>query len=128
MSKQPSKPAQWVIEFYQDGRQQRPVEKWLNELDVKDRARVLRTANLLTTYGIQLPMPHSRHVRGKIWELRIAAGRRDYRVLYFAWVGRRFVLLHAFMKQTAKTPAADLEIAERRMAEYQALHPEGDEA
>ena len=125
MSKQPP---QWVIEFYQDVRQQRPVEGWLDELDAKDRARVYRSTTLLATYGTQLGMPYSRHVRGKIWELRIAAGRRDYRVLYFAWVGQRFVLLHAFAKQTAKTPTADLEIAERRMAEYQARDTEGDES
>ena len=70
-------------------------------------------------------MPYSRHVSGKIWELRVAAGRRDYRVLYFAFVGRRFVLLHAFAKQTARTPAQELEIAERRMMDYQVRHTEG---
>ena len=70
-------------------------------------------------------MPYSRHVSGKIRELRAAAGRRDYRVLYFAFVGRRFVLLHAFAKQTARTPASELEIAERRMMDYQVRHTEG---
>ena len=116
---------QWAIEFYQDVRGHRPVEAWLDRLEVKDRARVRRTTELLATHGTQLGMPYSRHVRGKIWELRIAAGRRDYRVLYFAFVGQRFVLLHAFAKQTAKTPAPDLEIAERRLADYQARYTEG---
>jgi phage-related protein len=127
MSKQPSQPAQWVIEFYQDARSRRPVENWLDDQDAKTVARVHHTFNLLREHGTQLGMPHSRHVRGKIWELRIAVGRRDYRMLYFAWVGKRFVLLHAFAKQTPRTPAADLDIAERRMAEYQALNIEGDE-
>ncbi len=120
------RPPQWAIEFYQDARQRRPVKEWLDELDAKDRARVLRTANLLAEHGTQLGMPYSRHVRGKIWELRIAAVRRDYRVLYFAWVDRRFVLLHAFAKQTPKTPVADLEIAERRLADHQARSTEGN--
>ena len=44
MAEQPPK---WVIEFYQDARGHRPVEAWLDELDVKDRARVRRTSNLL---------------------------------------------------------------------------------
>jgi phage-related protein len=86
---------------------------------------VRRISNLLAAHGTQLGMPYSRHVRGKIWELRVAAGRRDYRVLYFAFVGRRFVLLHAFAKQTAKTPTQDLEIAERHLADYQARYTEG---
>jgi len=73
-----------VIEFYQDARSRRPVENWLDDLDAKTVARVHHTLNLLTEHGTQLGMPYSRHVRGKIWELRIAAGRRDYRVLYFA--------------------------------------------
>jgi phage-related protein len=53
------------------------------------------------------------------------AGRRDYRVLYFAVIGRRFVLLHAFAKQTAKTPARELDLAEHRMADYLARQREG---
>jgi phage-related protein len=120
-----AQPPKWVIEFYQDARRHRPVEAWLDGLDAKDRARVRRTLNLLADHGTQLGMPYSRHVHGKIWELRIAAGRHDYRVLYFAFVGQCFVLLHAFAKQTAKTPAQELEIAERRMADYQAKYTEG---
>ncbi len=118
-------PPRWVIEFYQDAHTHRPIEAWLDGLNVKDRARVRRTLNLLADHGTQLGVPYSRHLRGKMWELRVSAGRRDYRVLYFAFVGRRFVLLHAFAKQTAKTPARELEIAERRMADYQVRYAEG---
>ena len=70
-------------------------------------------------------MPHCRHLRGKIFELRIAAGKRDYRVLYIATAGQRFILLHAFSKQTEKTPAREIEAAERRMADYIARQSEG---
>ena len=94
-------------------------------LDAKDRARVERTIALLETYGIQLPMPHSRHLRGKIFELRVASGRRDFRILYFAFIGRRFVLLHVFAKQAQETPAREIVTAERRWAEYLSRHTEG---
>ena len=70
-------------------------------------------------YGTLLRMPYARHLRGKLFELRVAAGKRDYRILYFAVVGRRFVLLHGFAKTTPKTPERELAIAEKRMAEYQ---------
>jgi phage-related protein len=123
MSKQPT---EWVIEFYQDERERRPVEAWLDTLDVKARARVGHVVALLKMHGTLLGMPYSRHVRGKIWELRIAAGKRDYRVLYVAWVGKRFILLHAFAKDTPKTPAADLDMAERRLSDYQARSEEGE--
>ena len=62
-------------------------------------------------------MPYVRHLTGKLWELRISSGRLDYRLLYFAHTGRRFVLLHAFSKKTQKTPRREIEIALRRMAE-----------
>ena len=108
----------WRIEFYQDARGKRPVEEWIAGLDVTERARIRRSVDLLSTYGIQLTMPYARHLRGKVWELRIAAKRRDYRVLYAAVIGRRFILLHGFSKETAKTPAGELELAERRLADF----------
>ncbi len=74
---------------------------------------------MLADYGLQLGAPHSKHLRGKVWELRIGSGRRDYRVLYFAATGRPFVLLHAFVKKTPKTPRGELETAERRLLEYE---------
>ena len=110
----------WHVAFYQDALGRRPVQEWLMELAVTDRARVRRTLALLEAYGILLTMPHARHLHGKLWELRVAAGRRDYRVLYAAVVGRRFVLLHGFDKKTAKTPRRELEIAVHRLADFDA--------
>ena len=57
-----------------------------------------------------------KHVEGKIWELR----PDRYRVLYFATSGQRFVFLRAFIKSTRKTPAGHIEMAQRRMADYEA--------
>jgi phage-related protein len=116
----------WKIETFVDRQGRRPVDDWLNRLDAKDRTRIRRSLDLLRDYGIQLPMPYARHLRGKLFELRIQVGRRDYRVHYFAVVGRRMVLLHGFAKSTQKTPARESETAERRMAEYQADQREGD--
>jgi phage-related protein len=118
--------APWTIESFVDRQGRRPVEEWLSGLETKDRTRIRRALDLLGDYGIQLPMPYARHLRGKLFELRIQAGRRDYRILYFAVVGRRMVLLHGFAKSTQKIPARELETAERRMAEHQADQGEGD--
>jgi phage-related protein len=112
----------WAIEFYRDQHGKYPVSEWLANLDVKSRTRVSRTIQLLETYGPRLTMPHCRHLRGKIWELRTSFTRHEYRVLYFAAVGRTFVLLHAFAKKTDKTPEREIETAERRWSDYQAKH------
>jgi phage-related protein len=108
---------EWVIVGYQDVRGRRPVDEFLDALPPRDRARVVRTIELLKTYGTALGMPYVRHLTGKLWELRVSSGQLAYRVLYFAHTGRRFVLLHAFSKKTRKTPRREIEVAMRRMAE-----------
>ncbi len=79
---------------------------------------------LLEEQGPTLPFPYSSQIRGRLRELRAHFGRQQYRVLYFGAPGRMFVLLHGFVKRTARTPAADIAIAEARMARY--LQKEGD--
>lgn len=41
------------------------------------------------------------------------------RILFAAWNGRGFVLLHVFMKQTQKTPQKEIERAKRNLNDYQ---------
>lgn len=110
--------SRWRLAFYQDERGRRPVEEWLLALGIKERARAHRTFNLLEIFGPELTMPYARHLEGKLWELRIASGRLDYRVVYAGMSERRFVLLHAFDKRTTKTPALELETARRRWRDY----------
>jgi len=93
----------WDILGYQDERGRRPVSEFIESLPPKARARIRWTLNLFSEFGLQLGMPYSRPVRGKIWELRIKSGRSIYRIFYFAHQGR-FVLLHAFQKKGQKTP------------------------
>ena len=110
--------SEWTIVFYKDARGALPVDEWIRTHGETERARIFRTIELLRTHGIALQMPYARHLRGKIWELRVKSGSNAYRILYAAVVGRRFVLLHGFSKQTAKTPAREMETAERRLADY----------
>ncbi|MBM4465769.1 MAG: type II toxin-antitoxin system RelE/ParE family toxin [Chloroflexi bacterium] len=69
-------------------------------------------------YNLQLGLPYVKHLEGKLWELRIRAGRKAYRVIYFAFTGQRFILLHAFLKKTQKTPRKQIAIAQRRLADF----------
>ncbi len=107
----------WTIDFYRGVEGNVPVEDFLVSLSEKDRARIAWTINLLEEYGLQLGPPYVKHLGGKLWELRIRAGRKTYRIIYFAYVGQRFIILHGFLKKTQKTPRRELEVAERRMAD-----------
>lgn len=108
----------WTVEYYQDEQGCYPVREFLDTLSESDQARILQTARLLEEFGLQLGAPYVRAVRGKLWELRVRVGRTRYRILYFAFVGQRFILLHGFVKRTAKIPLREIEIAEQRMADF----------
>lgn len=115
-----TEPPMWRVIFYQDARGRMPADEWIRTLPERDQARIFKAIGLLKQYGVQLTMPHARHLSGKIWELRIAVGRKDYCILYAAMTGRQFLLLHGFSKKTPKTPPGELELAERRLTNYQA--------
>ena len=61
--------------------------------------------------------PHAKHLQGKLWELRAKSDEGIARGIYVAVTGRRVIILHAFVKKTAKTPAAALSIARQRLKE-----------
>jgi phage-related protein len=104
----------WHVVFYTTPSGRSPVLEYVNALSVLEQVEVRNAVRLLEEYGIKLGMPEARHVQGKLWELRPTA----HRLLYFAHVEHTFVILHAFHKQTNKTPKQDLELALRRMGEY----------
>lgn len=68
---------------------------------------------LLREFGVHLQMPHARNVVGRLWELRAGA----VRLLYCVEPGQQIVLLHAFRKKTQMTPAREVAVASRRLAE-----------
>ncbi len=68
----------------------------------------------MSEYGTTVGEPYIKHLDGDIWELR---SLRD-RILFAAWDGKSFVLLHQFMKQTQKTPTREIEKAKRNLKDY----------
>ena len=108
----------WTVENYIDARGRSPVEEFLNRLPASDRARIDQTIVLLEKFGLQLGPPYVKHLEGKLWELRVRAGRKAYRITYFAFTGQRFILLHAFLKKTQKTPRKEIVTARRRLADF----------
>jgi phage-related protein len=75
---------------------------------IRDYIRVLRD------FGKQAGEPYIKYISGDIWELRPL----QYRLLFVALDGRNFLFLHYFIKKTQKTPAREIEQAERNLAAY----------
>ncbi len=108
----------WAAEYYRDAVGKEPVAEFINSLPEGARARIFRLVKLLKDYGVLLNEPYTKQVKGKIRELRIKDNRGAIRILYFTYTGRRFILLHGFIKKTDKTPIRDIEIAEKRMNDF----------
>lgn len=110
--------SEWELFFYATSRGRRPVQEYLDGLSATEAASVVADLDLLAEFDLRLGLPRARPVRGNLWELRVV-GRVQRRVLYVALSGQRFLLLHAFAKKTPKTPAEEIGLAERRLAEHQ---------
>jgi phage-related protein len=109
-----AKQGTWTVDFYLDARDRSPVLDFINALPKREQAKLFRAFGLLQEFGPLLGMPHARPVDRKLWELRGGAGR----IFYFAHTGRRFVLLHAYLKRTQAAPSQEMETALRRMADF----------
>jgi phage-related protein len=105
--------SRWEIVFYQDRRGRNPTLDFINDLPVVDQAKIYNALRLLREFGSTLGMPHARHVEGRLWELRPGG----VRLLYFTYIGKQFVILHGYRKQSNKAPEREIAIAIRRMTE-----------
>ena len=90
---------------YKDKNGKSPVMDYLKTLtDKSDKSsrikanKILEHIEYLKKYGHHAREPYAKHLYGDIWELRPI---RD-RILYAAWDGNKFILLHIFKKDTKK--------------------------
>jgi len=109
------------IYFYRDKSGKEPVKEYISELaskkDKESRIKLNKIRDYLAVlgeHGKGAGEPYIKHLKADIWELRPL---RD-RILFAAWNGDGFVLLHQFMKQTQKTPPREIEKAERELEDY----------
>jgi phage-related protein len=105
----------WKVEFYVDSEDRAPVEDFLEALPIQARAKAIAIIRLLEQEGPNLPFPYSSQVRGRLREMRTQQGKDKLRILYFADAKRVFVLLHGFVKRSAKLSESDVRVAEQRM-------------
>ncbi|MEA2728182.1 MAG: hypothetical protein QOF70_2657 [Acetobacteraceae bacterium] len=94
------------------------VDAEIAELPGDMQAAFLRLAERIEAVGLErIGQPHIRHLQGKLWEMRLSGRDGIARAIYVTCVGRRVVVVHAFVKKTQKTPRAAMELAVRRAKE-----------
>ena len=76
--------------------------------------QITAAINKLEEFGARRPFVDTKHIEGKIWELRPGKNR----ILYFYQDNNKYVLLHMFRKKTQKTPTQEIDRAIREMNDY----------
>lgn len=83
---------EFVIIFYKKDDGSEPAKEFLDGLDNKMRAKMIRTVELLRDYGYELREPYSKHLNDGIFELRAKVSTDITRVLYFLFrVGKLYL-------------------------------------
>lgn len=109
---------QFSVEYYikQDG--SCPTQEFMDALDRKMRAKLLKLQLLLEQNGNKLTEPYSKYLEDGIFELRAQRGNNIARVLYFFVVGQKIVITNGFIKKTQKTPKRELKLAKKYRTDY----------
>lgn len=108
----------WEVEYYETRKGERPTQEFIDNLDTRSKAKIARTIDLLERFGIDLGMPHVKHIKEELWEVRIRVGTNQYRIIYFLFIGKVFILLHGFAKKSGRIPERELRIARSRRDDF----------
>ena len=109
--------SEYEVIFYRNLRTGKsPVTDYIENLGKKDRGKILKYIEFLRMNHGYLNEPYSKHIKGEIRELRVDFAHNRHRLFYFTLIGKKIILLHAFLKKTTKTPNSEIQKAE---ANYQ---------
>ena len=87
---------------------------FLDNLDLKDRARVDRTKELFEKYGFQIGSEYIKKIRNSLWELR--AGK----IRIFICIKEDFAYgVHVIYKKTQKLPKKEIKLSIKRCQQYE---------
>jgi phage-related protein len=104
----------WEIVYYSDD-----VQEAILAFPPGLQARYILVTERMLTFGPDLGMLHSRAMGKGLFELRLKSKEGIGRVFFCNRPGRRIMMLQAFVKKSAKTPARELKVARERMREVQ---------
>ena len=118
MARMTSTRRRWRWRFYSTVAGRTPVREFLDHrlLPEADRAEIVAAIKDVQRNGLVA----ARHLRGDLYEIRADGREAGYRILFALEGAQGQVLLglSAFSKKTQRTPRRELELAERRLADW----------
>ncbi|MAE44243.1 MAG: hypothetical protein CMF63_04535 [Magnetovibrio sp.] len=96
------------------------VVEELESLPREMRAKLDHIVHLIEELGLhQVREPYVKHLKDKLWEMRVKSRDGIARAIYVTVKDRRIVILHAFRKRKKKTPRTAIRTALSRMKELE---------
>ncbi|TAM37903.1 type II toxin-antitoxin system RelE/ParE family toxin [bacterium] len=111
--------------YYEDRRNRRPVEKFINGFELKIKAKVLARIEFLEGRWQELRRPYVDALQEGLYELRVIFSGNQIRVIYAYMFSDYIVLLHGIIKKTREVPQEDMLKAKNRMNDFQMRFREG---
>jgi len=106
-----------AVVFYRTQSGNEPVREWLKNMAREERHLI--GEDLLTVqHAWPIGKPLVDYLGKGLWELRSRLSNRIARCIFMIADGQ-IVVLHGFIKKTQKTPAQELQLAQRRKREYE---------
>lgn len=99
--------------FYEKENGEILIEKFLDTLPIKMKAKVVGLIQILQEFGNDLREPYSKYLGDGIFELRAKQGSDLSRVLYFFYFDKKIILTNGFVKKSQKTPKSEIQKAKR---------------
>jgi phage-related protein len=107
------------IVFYKTEKGESPIVEFLDNLKAKDAQKVTWVLQLIEDLDV-VPSSYFKKLKNTddIWEVRAQSSGNAYRILGFQNGNNFVVLTNGFSKKSQKTPAKEINLAERRKADW----------
>lgn len=102
----------WKIVYFNES-----VQSILNAWPAGLRAVYARITERIAIFGPNLGMPFTRALGHGLFEIRVKGKEGIGRAFFCTIVAQKVIVLHAYIKKSAKTPRKELEIARKRQEE-----------
>lgn len=101
------------VYFFQTNNQHEPVRDWLKKIP-RDDCRTIGADIKLVQFRWPLGLPLVRKMETDLWEVRSQLSQSKIARVFFTIYKTQLILLHGFIKKSAKTPKKELELARNR--------------
>jgi phage-related protein len=105
-----------IIKFYQTDRGRKKVEEFIEGESWEAARGIYERLSILSRFYPDTRGIDVKHLRGKLWELRIKLQDKNYRIVYSVVAGE-LVILNGFIKKQRREEH-EIKIAQKRLKDY----------